>query len=159
MKKYLGILLVSGLTLTLFSFQQQKPKEQPKKKKIVFKGKTFLAGGTYGNGTIPVEKFESLMKLPLVSIDTANVTHPVIEYTFTYAERGAYEDSTGKLRIMTDYFTANSDNGLLPQYYLNSLNGRIKYGDTVYYSEVISSYGDSASRYHSLPIKLILTEK
>jgi hypothetical protein len=158
MKKYLGILLLSGLTLTLFSFQQEKPKEQ--KKKIVYKGSTFLAGGIYGNGKIPAKVFDSLVRLPLISKDSANVTHPVIEYSFTYAERGAYEDSTGKLQIMTDYFTTISDKGLLPDYYLNSLKDRIKYGDTVYYSEVIGRLSDSlGSHYYSTPIKLILTEK
>lgn len=157
MKKYLGILLLGGCTLTLLSFQQQKAKE---KKPPVYRGKTFLAGGVYGNGKVPAKVFDSLMKLPLVSVDSANISHSVTEFTFTYAERGAYEDSTGTMKIMTDYFTANSDKGLLPDYYINSLKDRVKYGDTVYYSEIIGRFGDSAgTRYLSAPMKIILTEK
>jgi len=157
MKKYTGFLLLGGLLLAFSSFQQAR-QQQPKQKKMVYKGKTVL-GDSYSGGTIPAARFESLMKQPLVSVDSADAAHPVLEFTFTYAERGAYEDSTGKLRIMTDYYTVNSENGVLPEYYINSLSGRIKYGDTVFYSEVISSFGDSTKKYHSQPIKLILTEQ
>ncbi len=156
MKKYLGILLLGGCTLTLLSFQQEKPKV----KRPVYKGKTFLAGGIYGNGTIPAKVFDSLMKQPLVSIDSNNISHPVTDFSFTYAERGAYEDSTGTLKIMTDYFTITSENGKLPDYYINSLKDRVKYGDTVFYNEVVGRFSDTGhTRYLSAPIKIILTEK
>ena len=156
MKKYLGILLLGGCIITLASFQQQKPKD----KKPTYRGKTFLAGGVYGNGKVPAKVFDSLMKLPLVSVDSANISHPVTEFSFTYAERGAYEDSTGTLKIMTDYFSVSSEKGLLPDYYINSLKDRVKYGDTVYYNEVIGRFADSlGTKYMSAPIKIILTDK
>ncbi|KAA5532458.1 hypothetical protein F0919_16860 [Taibaiella lutea] len=156
MKKYPGILL---LTITLFAAFSFQTNPAAKKKKIDFKGSTFLAGGLAGNGKISAKEFESLMKQPLVSKDSQGVLHAVASYSFTYAERGAYEDSTGTLRIMTDYYTAESENGKLPEYYVNSLKERIKYGDTVYYFDVMASVADTgAARYHSLPLKLILTK-
>lgn len=158
MKKYYGILLLGGLILCSFGFQENKPKEQ--KKKVIYKGATFLAGGKYGEGKIPYRVFDSLMRTRLVSKDSSGNFHEVNSFTFTYAERGAFEDSTGTLKIMTDYYTAESENGLLPDYFIKSLKERVKYGDTVYYFDVMSRMNPDSTKtsYYSLPVKLILTK-
>jgi hypothetical protein len=158
MKKYFGIITLAVSLLGVCSFQGKQTSNK-KPAKIVFKGTTFLSGGNVGNGKISAKEFESLMKQPLVSKDSQGVLHPVVSYSFTYAERGAYEDSTGTLRIMTDYFTTESENGQLPAYYINSLKDRVKYGDTVYYFNVQAAAADTGNaKYHSLPMKLILTK-
>jgi len=158
MKKYFGTLLLAVSLFALYSFQSRQTGDK-KPAKIVFKGTTFLSGGTAGNGKISAAAFESMMKLPLVSKDSSGNLHKVVSFSCTYAERGAYEDSTGTLRIMTDYYSAESDNGKLPDYYVNGLKDRIKYGDTVYYFNVQAAVADTGkATYHSLPVKLILTK-
>jgi hypothetical protein len=156
MKKYLIGLMMIGIVFSTLAFQvQKKPVE---KKKIVHKGKTYLFNGT-SNGSISKKMFDSLLNYNLVARDTQNREHPVIQYTFTYAERGAYEDSTGKLRIMTDYYSVESEKGKLPDYWINSIRERSKAGDTAMFYEVLSTYQDSLrTRFYSEPLKLIITD-
>lgn len=136
----------------------QAKKKPDGKKKIVHKGKTYLMNGT-GSGTISKRLFDSLINFNLMSRDTQNREHPVVQYTFTYAERGIFEDSTGKLKIMTDYYSVESDKGKLPEYWLRNIRERSKEGDTAMFFEVLSTYGDSLrTRFYTEPLKLIITE-
>jgi hypothetical protein len=156
MKKYLIGLIMTGIIFGTLAFQvQKKPVE---KKKIVHKGKTYLFNGM-GNGKISKKMFDSLLDYNLIARDTQNREHPVIQYTFTYAERGAYEDSTGKLRIMTDYYSMDSEKGKLPDYWARSIKERSKAGDTAMFFEVLSTYQDSLrTRFYAEPLKLIITD-
>ncbi len=156
MKHYIK-LLVLGAVLIVFSnsFAQQ---NKNAKKKVVYKGKSFLADGT-GSGNIPVEKFKSLLDKGLIARDTAEVNHPVHAFIFMYAERGVFEDSTGKLRIMSDNFSLPCDDGKLPDYWVKGIKEKSKAGDTVLYSNILSSYDDSGKKhFYAEPLKLILTE-
>lgn len=156
MKKYLIGLIMTGVTFGTLAFQvQKKPVEQ---KKIVHKGKTYLFNGI-GNGKISKKLLDSLLNYNLIARDTQNREHPVIQFTFTYAERGAYEDSTGKLRIMTDYYSIESEKGKLPDFWMRNLRERSKAGDTAIFSEVLSTYQDSLrTRFYTEPLKLIITD-
>lgn len=154
MKYFLKLIILSALFLVTNSeAQQSKPK-----KRVLYKGKSFLSDGT-GSGTISVSQFKKLIDQKLIARDTALVDHPVHSFIFMYAERGVFEDSTGKLRIMSDNFSLQCDSGKLPMLWVNGIKEKTKAGDTVYYSNIISSYDDSAKKlFFAEPLKLILTE-
>ena len=156
MKKYLIGLIMTGIIFGTLAFQvQKKPVE---KKKIVHKGKAYLFNGM-GSGKISKKMLDSLLNYNLIARDTQNREHPVIQFTFTYAERGAYEDSTGKLRIMTEYYSIESEQGKLPDFWMRNLRERSKAGDTAIFSEVLSTYQDSLrTRFYAEPLKLIITD-
>lgn len=156
MKKYLIGLIMTGIIFGTLAFQvQKKPIE---KKKVVHKGKTYLLNGT-GSGKISKKMFDSLISYNLIARDSQNREHPVIQFTFTYAERGAYEDTTGRLRIMTDYNSIESEQGKLPDFWMRNLKERSKAGDTAIFSEVLSTYQDSLrARFYAEPLKLIITD-
>ncbi|MFT4062268.1 MAG: hypothetical protein QM642_07930 [Edaphocola sp.] len=157
MKKITAWAVLGLLAIGSWAFQANK--EQTSKKKVVFKGTTFLADGVHGNGTIGKTAFDSLLHFGLTSRDSANNLHLVASFTFGYAERGAYEDSTGTLRIMTDYYSVESEGGRLPPEWVAGILDRTKEGDTATFFDVVASYADTGgAKYHSKPLKLIIKE-
>ncbi len=157
MKKYLTGLTAGIIVFSTLALQAQNG-SQPGSKKVVHKGKAYLSDGT-GNGKISKRKFDSLMSSTLIARDTQNKEHQVLQFTFTYAERAVYEDSTGREQIMTDYNSIGSDRGKLPDYWVRLLKKRSKAGDTAIFSEIISSYSDSQrTRFYVQPLKLIITD-
>lgn len=157
MKKYITGLGVIGISLCMLIAQAQKP--QQKQKKVTFKGKSYLYGGTISSGTISKKLFDSLIAYPLVAKDSSNTERPVMRFEFSYSERGVYEDSTGKLRIMTDHYNTESKEGKLPADWISSIRGRSKRGDTVVFFDILASFTDSLrTRFYSEPIKLIITD-
>jgi hypothetical protein len=153
MKKYLTGLIVGIIVFSTLAFQAPRGS-----KKVSYKGKAYLADGT-GSGKISKRAFDSLLNFSLIARDSQNKEHLVSQYVFTYAERAVYEDSTGKLQIMTDYYSIESDKGKLPEYWLRSLKERTKAGDTAIYSEIISNYSDTQrTKFYVPPLKLIITD-
>lgn len=156
MKKHVIGLSIISIVFGVLIAHAQKPGE---KKKIVYKGTSYLFGGQYGNGRISKKAFDSLIGYGLVAKDTSGQLHPVSRFTFVYAERGAYEDSTGKLRIMADYYSVESDAGKLPEFWIKSLKERTKRGDTAFFSEIWAPYTDSAkAHFRAEPLRLIITD-
>jgi hypothetical protein len=156
MKKYIIGLSIAGISLCMVVAQAQKPQQ---KKKVAFKGKTYLYGGSIGNGKISKKMFDSLIAYPPVAKDTNSIERSVTQFNFSYAERGLYEDSTGTLRIMTEYYNTESVNGKLPDDWVANMRTRSKGGDTVIIYDVMAKYSDSVNtRFYSEPIKLILTD-
>jgi len=158
MKKYLTGVGVVLIMAGVWAVQAQKPQER---KKIVYKGKTYLQDAQYAhNSRISKKAFDSLLAYGLVVRDSLNREYQAARYTFTYAERGVFEDSTGKLRIMTDYYSTESFAGKLPPEWLQPIRDRSKAGDTAFFFEVIYYQpGDTTRKqYHSEPLKLILTD-
>lgn len=156
MRKYLTGAGIIGISLIVAVSTAQKPQAP---KKVVYKGKAYLAGGTIRSGKISKKQFDSLIALPLIAKDTTNAERSVSSFSFTYAERGVYEDSTGTPRIMTDYYATESEQGKLPVSWVTQIRSRTKEGDTVFYLNVMGIYPDSLhSRFHAEPIKLVLTE-
>ncbi len=137
--------------------QAQKP--QPQKKKVTFKGKSYLYGGLIGSGKISKKMFDSLIAYPLVTKDTNGNPRQVIQFMFSYSERGLYEDSTGKPRIMTDHYFTESVNGKLPDDWIPNVRAYSKGGDTVLFYDIMSAYPDSLrTRFYTEPLKLVLTD-
>lgn len=138
----------------------QTTKNQPKeKKKIVHRGSSYLAGGNIGSGTISKRVFDSLISLPLVAKDTMGYERQVVDFVFSFAERGLYEDSTGRPMIVTDYLSVNCPGGKLPEEWIKMLHDRSKRGDTVYVDEVMAIYPDKVqTRFYTTPIKLVIAE-
>ena len=158
MRKYVLPILVLGIVL---AFSLVHAQQKPLKKKIVHKGKAFLADGKTGAGTTVISKvaFDSLIAYPLIARDTLGRDHKVLNFSFSYAERGLFEDSTGKLKIMTDYYATESEQGKLPEFWLKNIRERSKGGDTAYFDLIIANYTDTGrSFFYVEPIKLIITE-
>jgi|SRR5690606_6898083 len=152
-----NIIVLVALTAGVSYAQQAEVK--PKKPKP--KGEAYLAGGQYGSGSIPLAQFDSLIGKPLIARDTLGRFCPVIKFDFTFAERGLYEDSTGRLTIMTDYYVTPSDSGaLLPPFWIEQLKRRAKIGDTVYFDQILAEYPDSvnAQHFYTHPLKLVISE-
>ncbi|WP_118951836.1 hypothetical protein [Taibaiella helva] len=155
MKKYLAVLGIIGISMGVVASTAQKPQVGKKK----YKGKAFLAGGTIGSGKISKKLFDSLIAYPLAGLDTANKERAVASFMFSYAERGVYEDSTGKLRIMADYYATESTKGKLADDWVAQIRTRSKQGDTAFFFDIKGSYGDSLhTRFPVEPITLIITE-
>lgn len=159
MKKYFLGIACLGLASIVFMAQAQQNKQAKPAKKIVYKGKTFLNDGITGNGTITKANFDALLNKNLLSKDSNNILRPVNFFVFMYAERGLYEDSTGKLKIMTDNYSLQCDNGKLPEDWIKNIRQRSKAGDTAYFNNIRASF-DSIGKYHfySEPLKLIITD-
>lgn len=157
MRKTTAIIGVLCALLAAFIMYAQKPVQG--KPKVTFKGTTYADNGAIAAGKISVKDFERVLKSKLVSKDSAGRLNPVISFNFSYAERGVFEDSTGKMRIMTEYYAIQSELGELPDFFLNSIKGLAKHGDTIIYNEILTFFPDSAkTRYYSKPLRLILTD-
>lgn len=160
MTKHITGICVAIILCCVWAVQAQKSQPQSQaRKKVVYKGRSFLQGGQYGDGRIPKRVFDSLIAYALVSKDSLQQEHTVDYFMFSYAERGAFEDSTGKLRVMTDYYATASDKGKLPPDWLSSIRERSKAGDTAsFYNIVYYSKDTTKGPVHSAPIKLIITD-
>lgn len=165
MKKYVFPVIIAAMAGAFSLAQAQQRKAQPTlqkaepKKKIIHKGKAFLSDGKTGSGKISKKAFDSLIAYPLIAKDSLGREHKVIGYTFSYSERGLYEDSMGTPRIMADFYSTESEGGQLPDFWLQNIRERSKGGDTAYFDQVISKYTDTGkSFFYAEPIKLIITE-
>lgn len=155
MKKYKSFFIFSCLLLgsTLFA---QKPKGP---KVVTHSGKTSLAGGNFKGGSLAKSKFDSLIQLPLVSIDSSNKYYPVNSFYMTYIEQALYEDSAGHPLILADYYGFTSIDGQIPEEWLESLLSRAKAGDTVLITNVESNYNDKKKTvFYTEPVKIIITK-
>jgi len=149
-------LIILSLCIVVGNLFAQK-KEGPKI--VKHSGKTFMAGGTFSGGTLSPTVFDSLILLPMMSMDTLNQPHPVTYFFFTYIERNLYEDSTGRPEILADYIGFNSVEGKVPEIWIKSLKERVKEGDTVLISNVESFYNDKKlTKFYTEPIKIIITK-
>jgi len=65
----------------------------------------YLGYSDYTGGLITKRTFDSLLKQGIKAKDSAGNYYQVTGFTFGYGERNLYEDSVGKLMIITDYVT------------------------------------------------------
>lgn len=136
---------------------QQKPQQQ--KKKVTFRGISYLYGGLITSGQISKKMFDSLIAYPLVAKDSTMQDQPVLQFHFSYSERGVYEDSTGTPRIMTDHYHTESVKGKIPDDWVMSMRNRSKRGDTAIFYDILAACGDSLKgRFYAQPIKLVITD-
>lgn len=145
-------LLLAGL-FVLFS-------AQTKKEHLEEDGYVLFSDGRYTD-SISVEKFLINMGKPLSVVNNANDTYSVVNYRFSYAERGLYEDPTGKPFIDAEYLTGFYESKMdTPM--LMEMFRRAKPGDTAYIEEVkyivpAKTKGAKPFVYKSKPLKIFLT--
>lgn len=119
-----------------------------------------LGENGYTNGDrISVSMLDSVLSLPVCIYDSAGVKFDPIGYEFMYAERGVYEDSTGKPIVMTDYLTINVMGSTIPAFFKEDLKPIYKAGDTLIFWRVMGNKIGAEERVtiQSTPIKLIIS--
>src|SRR5690606_23156656 len=97
----------------------------------------YLAGGQVGSGTVQLAVFDALVGEAPVARDSLGRICSIVKFDFTFAERGLFEDSTGRLTIMTDYYATQSEDGKLPEFWVKELRERAKVGDTLYFEDIL----------------------
>lgn len=152
--KAFKFLAIGGLLLTIgHLYAQINPKT------VKHSGKTYLAGGVFDGGKLSAKAFDSLIRLPLVSMDTLNQPHDASFYNVTYIERNLYEDSLGRPEIIADYFSFDCFDGKIPDVWLKSLKVRLKQGDTILINNVTSFYNDKKlSKFYTKPIGIVISK-
>jgi len=125
-----------GLIMMLLLFVIKVNGDDSKKKLKVFT--TYLGSSDYKGGMIPKPVFDSLIRKGVSARDSAGNNYKVSEFVFSYSERNIYEDSTGKLVIMTDYLSEYCLGDTLSPSFQNFIyrDHRTKHGDTVYLDKV-----------------------
>src|SRR5690606_21557174 len=104
-----------------------------------------LVFGDKGNHvtTITAAAADSLLhqKLKAYDVKGKNIL-PIVGFELFYAERGLFEDSTGRPMIMTEYYHTQAAADTVPQYFLTSLKDLYKAGDTIKIQNIFSKKGD-----------------
>lgn len=152
-----AFLWLTALALIGVTYAQQAEQSGTKPKP---KGNAFLSGGQYGTGNIPLATFDALIGKAPIAKDSLGRECAVHSFDLTFAERGIFEDSTGRLTIMTDYYTTKSEDGKLDSFWVKELQYRAKIGDTVYMDNIVATYPDTAALhyFYTYPLKLVITE-
>lgn len=93
--------------------------------------------------TIKAAQADSLLKEHLFIKDAkTNKLTPVLGFELLYAERGLFEDSTGRPIIITEYYQTQSASDTVAAYFLRSLNEMYKAGDTIKIQNIFGKVGD-----------------
>lgn len=120
-------------------------------------GKTYLADTTQYAKGIDSATAMRMLRRQMLSRDSAGVLHPVSTYTFTYASRGVFSDAEGRPFVGTDYFSTQSEKGILPQIWLDILPSKLKAGDTIIIEQPKTYTGNKKKpEYNSPDIKIYL---
>lgn len=159
MKRTLFYFSLSALCLVTISALAQKAKKDAKpatkaaiapKKEIV----VYLGNSTMSNGPVSKPVFDSLMAQGL-KVEGNNGT--VSGFSFTYAERGIFEDSVGdpieRVELLTEFCKGDS----LTRIIRNSLPGRTKNGDTAFFDRILVRLPDG-NEAHGKPMKFVITK-
>lgn len=135
MKRFL---IGAGTALFFFGIAYgQKPVTKPAKpqKKVALVA-TYLGESEKTGGPIDKKTFDELMRHGVKAKDSAGASLPVVGFQFTYAERGIFEDSVGKLISVIDYLSEYCFGDTLTATISASLYDRTKPGDTVYIDRI-----------------------
>lgn len=148
------------LCCTVAILWAQKPKPVVKEPK---RGQAYLSDKVTNGGNISVAKFLELINNPILVKDEDGQFYPVTSFTYTYAERGLFEDETGRAFISTDYISSNC-NAQLDKGMASDMHYRAKAGDTAFIDFVTFLAPESkdgktaAGPMKSGSIKLVLTK-
>lgn len=147
-------LICAGTAGVLWAQQQRAPLKEARH------GQTYLSDKTTANGSISVANFKQLIKEPVWVKDSAGNFYTVQSFTYTYAERGLYEDETGREFISTDYLSSHCkdrvDTGMA-----KDMHFRAKPGDTAFIEQVmyaLPAKDGKAAITQAKGIKLVLTK-
>lgn len=150
MKRVSKISLVLVALSICYSLWAQVPdgktKDKKEKPKVIYTP-VFLGHSNLSGGNITKRIFDSLLRQGVTSRDSAGRTYRIEGFAFSYGERNLYEDSVGKLMILTDYLTEYCFGDTLGTFLLNNITERSKAGDTVYFDQfsLISPEGRPAN--------------
>jgi hypothetical protein len=159
MKRTLFYTSLAALCLVTISVWAQKAgkdkKPATKAAPAVVKEMTiYLGNSTLDSGRIAKPLFDSLMKQGL-KVEGNNGT--VSGFSFTYAERGIFEDSVGdpieRVELLTEYCKGDT----LPHLIKNTLPNRTKNGDTAFFDRIIVRLPDG-NETSGKPMKFIITK-
>ncbi len=158
------ILLLSGVLFGAVSLWAQTKNTKGPDDKAANKSKpkaylipVYLGNSNVSEGNITKRMFDSLLVQGLTSHDTTGKTYKVSGFAFSYGERNLYEDSVGKLMVLTDYLTEYCFGDTLSPFLKVNIPERSKPGDTVYIDQVglISPEGKPAD---GRSMRLVITK-
>jgi len=146
--------LIAGTAGMLWAQKQKAPVKDDRK------GQAYLSDKATATGNISVDNFHKLISEPVWVKDSAGNFYPVQTFTYTYAERGMFEDETGKEFISTDYLSSHCKDKL-DKGMANDMQYRAKAGDTAYIEQVMYLLPNKEGKQAAVQaqgIKLILTK-
>lgn len=138
---------IAGICFLFFigmAMMSMMPDEGKKNKTTTIK--PYLGYSDYSGGIISKKVFDSLLRQGVKAKDSAGTFYKVVEFTFGYGERNLYEDSTGKLVILTDYVSEICTGDTLSTIFQNYVfrDNRTKSGDTAYFDRIKLQLPDGA---------------
>jgi hypothetical protein len=136
MKKGLSYIVASALLLSGVLVSTRATGD--KKSKGIPSITPYLSQSGFSGGLIPKKVFDSLMKQGITARDSSGTIYKVVEFTFGYGERNIYEDSVGRLTVLTDYFSEICHGDTLSTTFKNFIfkDNRTKHGDTAYFDKI-----------------------
>ena len=142
MRRVISVAFAIGLLLVSFGMLAQKAKKDDGKQvagsdapvlKIVH---AYLGRSDYNNGDISKRTFDSLLRQGLTARDAQGTMLKVDGFTFSYAERNLYEDSVGKLMVLTDFFSEFCPGDTVSRGVSLNIYYKTKPGDTAYFDNI-----------------------
>lgn len=120
--------------------------------------KTFLGSSGLQGGPITKANFDRYLKQGLTARDSAGSTFEVKEFMFSYAERNLYEDSVGKLMILTDFLSEFCPGDTVTTAVANNIYYKTKPGDTAYFDHIKVRVPSTGQIISSSPMKFVLVK-
>ena len=141
MRRLINISLVMVTLLTSYGLLAQRATTDDDKQdgkaarrpKIVH---AYLGHSGLNGGQVTKRTFDSLLKQGLTARDSAGNLLQVDGFTFSYAERNLYEDSVGKLMILTDFFSEYCPGDTVSRGVSMNIYHKTKPGDTAYFDNI-----------------------
>ena len=96
----------------------------------------YLGHSDYTGGQISKRTFDSLLKQGITARDVEGKAFKVNGFTFSYAERNLYEDSVGKLMVLTDFFSEYCPGDTVSRGVSLNIYYKTKPGDTAYFDNI-----------------------
>lgn len=98
-----------------------------------------LGTNGYTSGKLSWRVVDSILQLKInVTDQKTGKTIPASAFAFYYAERGLFEDSTGRPKIMTEYYTLNLEGDSIPRYMTRGYKDKAKRGDTIKFYNILA---------------------
>ena len=141
MKCNLFILLFILLNFSVIAQKTNKGIQKNAAETTIKKPKTIWAywgsNNSIGDKMMNKASFDSLMRTPLLSVDSNNKNYNVEWYDMVLAERNLYEDSVGNAIILPDYSSYNNKGAIMNESHLNYFINHAKIGDTLFVNDII----------------------
>lgn len=127
-KKWIGLLsLIAAGTLLVQAQATRKPPVQ--KSRVHYNIQLGKAPSDFA--FVSVRQFDSLISLPVYLKDSIGNFYEATAFEAIYAQWGLFEDSTGREKIMTEYYNMNVLGSVMPTYFRQQLSDMAKVGDTL----------------------------